>query len=396
MVLEHGAAAVEVVPFDGDAVGAEDVEAHRVAVDERRAACSGLEADDSLDGRPLDAQARPVDRDVAGHRVRASDGQRPGGATATAWKNALGEYEPESVTVPPGPTAGGAGEGAGFGAGEGAGAGGDTGLGAGLLGFGEGAGAGDSFVEPEPFAAERRRATSVWPTRTARTPDRPLDRRACLRQGRKGERPHHGRDPLAGRDPQYLDRVAPSLPEGRARRRPVERLRHSDPVAEQAVSVGSRLPLPAECHGPPRLSNEPESEVDLRGRAEDESRPCLTCDRRSESHRATDRDHELFPVRGEAEHVDGVARAFPERRGGGRALHRPRDDSAVTDEPVPVSSGLRRPRERDGLPRPVDESERELRARGGDEHEPKSCGSLHGSSRHGSLARGRRPRSGPS
>ena len=70
----------------------------------------------------------------------------PGGATARAWKNALGEYEPDSDTAPPGPTAGADGAGAGRGAGGEADAGGVAGLGAAGDGFGA------LFVEPGAFA----------------------------------------------------------------------------------------------------------------------------------------------------------------------------------------------------------------------------------------------------
>ena len=122
---------------------------------------------------------------------------------------------------------------------------------------------------------------------------------------------------LPGRDPEHLDHVAASLPEGHGPRRPVERLRYRDPVAEEAISVRSRLPLPAERHRPLGLPDEPEPEIDLRGRAEDESRPCLSCGRRLERHRAADRDHDLLLVGREADHVHRVARALPERCRGG-------------------------------------------------------------------------------
>ena len=74
----------------------------------------------------------------------------PGGATEMAWKNALGEYEPESEMTPPGPTDG---EGSGGVTGGGGSLGGDGGEGV-AFGLAGGLGAGAAGDDEEPDFSE--------------------------------------------------------------------------------------------------------------------------------------------------------------------------------------------------------------------------------------------------
>ena len=100
-----------------------------------------------LDGRPLDAQARPVDRDVAGHvyGLGRSAGRRRHGDSLEERARRVQSRERNGAT---GSDRRRRRRGRWFRRGGGRRAGGDTGLGAGLLGFGEGAGAATRSSSP--------------------------------------------------------------------------------------------------------------------------------------------------------------------------------------------------------------------------------------------------------
>ena len=177
---------------------------------------------------------------------------------------------------------------------------------------------------------------------------------------------------LSGCLSKRLDHVAGALPKSDPRHGTVERLGDDLPVPNEPVAVDRRLPLPRERQRPSRPADESKPEVDFPGRHEDEPRPRprrvrAPDTRRDERLRAPKRDRPS--PRRKTEHLDRVVGTLPERDPQERADESLRDDLPVPNEPVAVGARLRFPGEGNGVRCTPDETEGELRARGGHVHE---------------------------